>query len=88
MFASTQQSDLNFSGWHALKEVCSSIALKSPNLINATNNRHRVSTLYAALDIPDHERKLFYSHKRLSKPARIDGNNKNRKTTPKIFGGE
>ena len=62
VFASTQQSELNFSGWHALKEVCKNLKLKKPNLINATNNRHRVSTLYAALEIPEHERDLFFKH--------------------------
>ena len=31
-------------------------------LINATNQRGRVSTLYAALDITDGEREYFYAH--------------------------
>ena len=62
VFASTQQSDLNFSGWHALKEVCKSVQLKEPKLINATNNRHRISILYASMDIPENERDLFYTH--------------------------
>lgn len=62
VFASTQNSNLNFSGWHALQEVCSSLNLKSPKLINATNNRHRISTLYASMDLPEKERDLFFTH--------------------------
>lgn len=62
VFASTKNSDVNFSGWHALKAVCEKLKLQRPDLINATNNRHRVSTLYAALEIPESERNLFYSH--------------------------
>ncbi|XP_057296732.1 uncharacterized protein LOC130625649 [Hydractinia symbiolongicarpus] len=57
LFASTQLSDVQFSGWHALKGVCSKVtALKKPELINWTNNRHRVSTIYASLDIAETDR--------------------------------
>lgn len=62
LFASTQHSDINFSGWHALKEVCKKVTLKRADLVNATNNRHRVSTVYAAMDVPENERRFFYSH--------------------------
>ena len=62
VFASTQMSELNASGWHALKDVCSEIKLQNASLINATNNRHRVSTLYASLNLPKDERQLFYTH--------------------------
>ena len=62
VFASTQLSDLNALGWHVLKDVCGEIKLQNTSLINATNNRHRVSTLYASLNLPKHERKLFYTH--------------------------
>ena len=55
-------SELNASGWHALKDVCAEIKLQNASLINATNNRHRVSTLYASLNLPKHERQLFYTH--------------------------
>ncbi|MEO0685885.1 MAG: hypothetical protein AAFY76_12775 [Cyanobacteria bacterium J06649_11] len=62
VFASTQGSELNFSGWHALKDVCKNVNLSKPNLVTATNNRHRVSTLYAGLNIEESERDLFYTH--------------------------
>lgn len=62
LFASTQLSDLPFSGWHALKDICSEVDLSKPELINATTNRHRVSTIYAGLDLNDNDRELFYKH--------------------------
>lgn len=62
VFASTQLSDLNFSGWHAMKDICAKWNLENPTLLNTTNNRHRTSTLYAALDISEKERELFYTH--------------------------
>ena len=62
VFASTQLSDYDASGWHAFKDVCSKLELKRPELMNATKNRHRVSTLYAALELPERDRKLFYDH--------------------------
>ena len=62
VFASTQMSELSASGWHALKDLCAEIKLQNASLINTTNNRHPVSTLYASLNLPKHERKLFYIH--------------------------
>ena len=62
VFASTGNSDLNFSGWHALKEFTKLLDLKDEKLINATNQHHQMSTLYAALNIPKSERQLFYIH--------------------------
>ena len=62
VFASTQLSDLNALGWHVLKDVCGEIKLQNTSLINATNNRHRVSTLYASLNLPKHERYLFHTY--------------------------
>ena len=51
VFASSQLSELNFSGWHAVKETCREVTLLKPNLINATNNRHCVSTIYIYLNV-------------------------------------
>ena len=62
IFPSTKHSELNMSGWHALKDICGNIDLQKSELINAANNRHRVSTLYAALDIPKEDREIFYKH--------------------------
>lgn len=55
VFASTQLSEYDASGWHALKDICSGLKLEKPDLLNATKNRHRVSTLYAALELPERD---------------------------------
>ena len=62
VFATTQMSQLNASGWDALKDVCGEIKLQNASLINATNNQPHVSTLYASLNLRKHERQLFYTH--------------------------
>ena len=63
LFPSTQGSTSHASGWHAVHRVVQKVAdLKRPTLITATRNRHRISTLYAAMDVEPSERKYFYSH--------------------------
>lgn len=63
LFASTQLLDVQFSGWHALKAVCMNIiSLEKPELLNWINNQHRVSTIYAGLDVPEAERESFNKH--------------------------
>ena len=48
VFASMQMSELKASRWHVWKDVCAEIKLQNASLINATNNRHRVSTLHVS----------------------------------------
>ena len=67
VFASTQMSEMNSLGLYALKDVCAEIKLQNASLKNATNNRHRVSTLYASLNLPKHERYLFHTYMSHSK---------------------
>ena len=64
LFASTQPSHCHVSGWHAVKTVCNSLEvdLHFGSDVVATNNRHRISTLFAGLDVPQKDRELFYSH--------------------------
>ena len=62
VFGSTQNSENHVSGWHILKDVCNNIDVHNPSAINATRNRHRVSTLYSALEIPKNDREYFYKH--------------------------
>ena len=62
LFASTQLSELNVSGLHAFKDICNKLNLQNSDLINATSNRHCISTVYASLYLPQQERELFYSH--------------------------
>jgi len=54
--------DSNMFVFASMKEVCSYVKLKFPDLLNATNNRHRVSTIYASYDIPKREGEIFYTH--------------------------
>ncbi|XP_030840614.1 uncharacterized protein LOC115923643 [Strongylocentrotus purpuratus] len=62
IFACTQMSHDHVGGWHALKNVSDNISLSSNVTVNATKNRHRVSTIYASLDLPDADLELFYRH--------------------------
>jgi len=58
----TQSSNVYISGWHVLKDVCSSVKLKHPELINGVNNRHRISTLFASTTSSPDVREAFYTH--------------------------
>ena len=60
IFASSKGSENHVLGWHVVNQFCSKLVLKSPKDIIATKNRHRISTLFASLDVEDKE--LFYSH--------------------------
>ncbi|XP_060085309.1 uncharacterized protein LOC132564693 [Ylistrum balloti] len=60
LFPLTQNSAHHVKGWHAVESVCKKADILSH--INATSMRHRASTIYAALDIPENERRLFYQH--------------------------
>jgi len=62
VFPSTQNSDNHVSGWHAVNRVCTAAELQHPERMTATKMRHRVSTLYAGLDVTQNERSLFYKH--------------------------
>lgn len=62
MFPSTHSSDEHVSGWHAIRRVCGDAGVEDPNRLTATKMRHRISTLYAGLDVTPNERQLFYKH--------------------------
>lgn len=62
MFPCTQSSTSHVSGWHAVNRVCKDAAIESPELLTATKMRHRISTLYAGLDIAEKDRQQFYRH--------------------------
>ena len=51
LFASTHNSVVHVSEWHALHNVCASLTVKETENTKVTANRHRVSTLFAALDL-------------------------------------
>ena len=62
VFASTQDSDNHVSGWHAINSVAREAGVKDTTRLTATKMRHRISTLYAALDVPESQRHVFYQH--------------------------
>uniref|UniRef100_A0A8W8MFX8 Uncharacterized protein n=1 Tax=Magallana gigas TaxID=29159 RepID=A0A8W8MFX8_MAGGI len=55
----TKSSSSHCSGWHAVFTVCEAVGISS---VTATKNRHRVSTVYATLDMSQNDRKIFYDH--------------------------
>ncbi|XP_077966290.1 uncharacterized protein LOC120348272 isoform X6 [Styela clava] len=60
IFASTRLSMEHASGWHATKEVVDAAGVKA--VVTATKMRHRASTLYACLDIPEQQQQVFFRH--------------------------
>jgi len=62
LFACTHQSENHVEGWHCIGQMSREANLPDPSLLNATNQRHRISTMYAALDLTPSERELFYAH--------------------------
>ena len=62
MFASTKMSMDHVSGWHAVNRISKAAGVTCPDLLNATRMRHLISTLYAAADVAESQRHLFYKH--------------------------
>ena len=62
LFASTHGSDNHCSGWHVITNMCDKVHIENKNLLTATKNRHRVSTIFATLDLPEKDKQLFYDH--------------------------
>ena len=62
VFPMTMNSLDHASGWHCVHEVCEAADVQSPNRLTATKMRHRASTLYAMLEVPERERQAFYNH--------------------------
>ena len=60
VFPYTRFSTSHVLGWKAVEKCCQLAELD--NSITATQMRHYVATIYAALEIPDEERKQFYEH--------------------------
>lgn len=60
LFATLKSSINHVKGWLAVKTV-SDLAGVSNN-ITATAMRHRASTIYASLEVPENERLAFYAH--------------------------
>ena len=72
LFPSTRNSIDHVSGWHSFHYICNDLVLVDPQNMKATSNRHRVSTIYAALDVPPAERQYFYKHMGHSEQINMD----------------
>ena len=48
--------------WHALHRVCAAAGVSCDSNITATTMRHRASTLFAGLNVPESNRQVFYKH--------------------------
>ncbi|WAR17865.1 hypothetical protein MAR_032459 [Mya arenaria] len=62
LFPNTGFSADHTSGWNATHKLAKEAGVKRLDLVNATKQRHRISTLYCALEIPEKERQYFYKH--------------------------
>lgn len=62
VLAATSKSLNHVSGWHAVAAVCEASGVGNKQNITATKNRHRISTLYACMDVPEAERTHFCKH--------------------------
>lgn len=60
LFPNAQNSLFHVSGWRCVQSVCKQAKLSKR--INATQMRHRVSTIYAGMDVPEADRQAFYRH--------------------------
>ena len=54
----TKSSNNHCSGWHAIDLVCCAAGVK----VTATKTRHLMSTIYASMDMNEHDRKTFLDH--------------------------
>ena len=62
LFPSTRSSEFHLSGWHCYDETCQKASLENRINMTFTKNRHYVSTMYACMELPAHERDKFYDH--------------------------
>jgi hypothetical protein len=62
LFASLHQSENHIEGWFCIGQMAKQANVADPSLLNATRQRHRISTKFAELELPHEERELFYSH--------------------------
>jgi integrase len=62
VFPLTENSLGNRCGWKALQSVAEKAQVPKDANMTATAFRHRISTLYAAMDVPADERNHMYTH--------------------------
>ena len=62
IFPCIQYSLNHISGWRSVQRVCAEAEVEEPGKITAEAMRHKASTLYAAREVPESKRLLFYRH--------------------------
>lgn len=62
LFPSGRNSESHASGWHGMQKFIDALPLKKPECMKATSNRHRISSLYAELDVSPKDQEMFYKH--------------------------
>ena len=72
LFPYTQNSLDHVSGPAAINQISRKAGVHSIQLTTATKMRHKISTDYALLDLPDREKELFYNHMGHSKEMNIN----------------
>ena len=71
VFPNTENSQFHVLGWNTTRKMCEHANVDNPELLTASKQRHRSSTIYAALDVPEVEREHFYKHMGHSKSVNI-----------------
>ena len=61
-FPSCHNSEKHCSGWHSLTNVCDKLPIINKSRLTGTTNRHRLSTLMAAINLSDLEKSLVLKH--------------------------
>ena len=61
-FPSCHNSEKHCSGWHSLTNVCDKLPIINKSRLTGTTNRHRLSTLMAAINLSDLEKSLVFKH--------------------------
>ncbi|XP_065680452.1 uncharacterized protein LOC124806761 [Hydra vulgaris] len=62
LFACTRNSNSHTSGWNAIDSIVKTLPLKKTENFNATKNRHRLSSIFATLDLSTQDRDLWFKH--------------------------
>lgn len=71
VFALAEKSMNHVHGWACIDKVCQDANCENRELLTASKQRHRVSTLYSTLEVPEAEREYFYKHMGHSKAVNI-----------------
>lgn len=62
LFPSLHGSTSHVIGWYCFNKVCVDAEVQEKDLLTATKNRHRISSLFALMDINESDREYIYKH--------------------------